>query len=203
MPNPTLELVSANEDPLANLEPSVRLLLAGIDEPWTSLRPTDQPWDSWISSQWALVNKAIHQAHQATQEQRMEDIAEASRDLATILTNTDNFKIQAHESALEIVTSLDGARHQRFMDRYSNALQEGHFAGLPPVALAIKASLYNHSLMSAKLAWLYFDWRGSAPESATDGINEFGARENVLQLLCQTPELSNDAFNPFRVLQHG
>lgn len=203
MSRPPLHSVDSHSDFREELEPGVKLALAGIDQPWPSLGPKGDAWEAWIRANWPSANVAIHETYQAVQERRLEDVLEISKTLQDSWSLTPEMERRAQFLTNAIIESVDGARHQKLMDRYAAQVDSGKCVPSPLVAITLKASLYNLSLLGAKLTWLFMEWRGSREPSLPSSFAEFSAEDAYLQLLCTPAQVSSSVFTLPQDEHHG
>lgn len=149
-----------NDDGFAALSEAMTVLLRGVDLKVTghlaqvaSLEAHQTAWNTWLPAHQMATKQAIATTYQAAQAFEIPDIVEAARLL----------KPGAEALTEAIFESMDGARHQRLLNKVHTAWNAEPTGTMPPaMAFAIKGALFNISLPATQLIYFHYEWRASA-----------------------------------------
>lgn len=190
------------------IQSGVRLLLAGMDADevarWAEMEPSES-WDLFLANWRAPIKRAMFASYQSLFEGRLEHLLEANVELVDALAKGTWQRSAAsdHALALHVMDSLQGARHERLLERLGRQWREGETVGHPAVALAAKAATFRHPLPVAQAAYFFLEWRSQTDRRGS--LEAFLQTSAATELIRVSPSDMVERLQfPFRDLkQHG
>lgn len=147
------------------------------------------------------VKQAMYVAYAGASSWRLEEILRAGEMVGeSVRPGSSEGEMRSQALAWAILRSTQGARHERLSRRLAAAWESGAQPH-PAVALAVKAAVFHEPVSVAQAAYLFQEWRASAPgDLQVGGFSGFLESQPAEEVLSISPP--GDPHSPFGKLRH-